>query len=171
MTQIPTLTTERLLLRPPVLDDLPALEAMLESDRARFMDGPYDKLGAWRAFCQDIALWQLFGHGALMIELRGSGQCIGQVGINHGPLFPEKELGWLLYDGHEGHGYAFEAAVALRDWAFANLGLHQLVSYIDAGNTRSAALAERMGGVLDPHAARQDPADLVYRHHLPAPVN
>ena len=99
-----------------------------------------------------------------MIDLRETGECVGQVGINHGPLFPEKELGWLLYEGHEGHGYAFEAALALRDWAFGAGGLNTLVSYIDPANVRSVAVAERLGGVLDPDAARQDPEDLVFRH-------
>jgi len=32
-----------------------------------------------------------------MIALAESGECVGQVGINHGPLFPEKELGWFVY--------------------------------------------------------------------------
>lgn len=164
MTAIPTITTARLVLRPPVLADLAALELMLGSERARYMGGPYDALGAWRMFCQDIALWQLFGHGALMVDLRGSGVCIGQVGINHGPLYPEKELGWLLYEGFEGQGYALEAARALRDWAFAELGLPHLVSYVDRDNAASIAVAERLGGVLDPDAPRQDPEDLVFRH-------
>jgi len=27
---------------------------------------------------------------------RVTGMCVGQVGINSGPLFPEQELGWYL---------------------------------------------------------------------------
>ena len=115
-------------------------------------------------FCHDVACWSLFGHGALMIDLRSSGQCIGQIGINHGPLFPERELGWLLYDGFEGQGYAAEAARALRDWAFTQLGIPTLVSYFDPRNERSIAVAQRLGAVPDLHAAKQDPEDLVYRH-------
>ena len=99
-----------------------------------------------------------------MIELRSTGACIGQVGINGGPLFPEKELGWLLYEGFEGAGYATEAAAALRDWARETLGLDRLVSYIDPDNIASARVAERIGARLDPEAPRQDPDDLVYRH-------
>lgn len=91
-------------------------------------------------------------------------ECVGQVGINHGPLFPERELGWLLYEGHEGQGYATEAARALRDWAFGAGGLETLVSYFDAGNHRSIAVAERLGGRPDPDAPRQDPDDIVYRY-------
>ena len=161
---IPTITTSRLVLRPPVFGDFPAYEALWASSRSRYMGGPYETFAAWGLFCHDLACWQLFGHGALMIDLKSSGICVGQVGISHGPLFPQKELGWLVYDGHEGHGYATEAAGALRDWAFAELKLPTLVSYIDPTNLASIAVAERLGAVLDPDAPRQDPTDLVYRH-------
>ena len=161
---IPTLTTPRLTLRPPVYADFPDYAALMASPRSIHMGGPFDMAAAWGMFCHDVALWHLFGHGALMIDLTGTGQCVGQVGINHGPLFPEKELGWLLYDGHEGQGYAFEAAQALRDWAFAQGGLTTLVSYCDATNTRSIAVAERLGAVRDPDAPKQDPEDVVFRH-------
>jgi RimJ/RimL family protein N-acetyltransferase len=115
-------------------------------------------------FCQDIAQWTLFGHGALMFESRGTGVCLGQVGINHGPLYPETELGWYVYEEAEGKGYAFEAARALRDWARDIRRLPALVSYMDTDNRRSARLAERLGATLDPDAPRPDPDDLVYRH-------
>jgi RimJ/RimL family protein N-acetyltransferase len=161
---IPTLTTERLILRPPTFADFAAYEALWASPRSRYMGGPYDTFSAWGLFCHDIACWQLFGHGALMIDLRSSGECVGQIGINHGPLFPEKEMGWLLYPGYEGHGYAVEAARALRDWAFADGGLTTLVSYCDPANARSIAVAERLGAVRDPLAPRQDPEDVVFRH-------
>lgn len=164
MIPIPTLTTERLILRPPVIADFPAYEVMWASPRSRYMGGPMDIRGAWLSFCHDVACWELFGHGALMINLRDTGTCIGQVGINHGPMFPEKELGWLLYEGHERLGYAVEAARALRDWAFAKGGLMTLVSYVDPHNAASIAVAQRLGAVLDPDAPRQDPEDMVFRH-------
>ncbi|MBB2836348.1 MULTISPECIES: GNAT family N-acetyltransferase [Rhizobium] len=159
-----TLRTERLFLRKPEINDFEAYAGLMASPRSAGMGGPFDLRAAWGMFCHDVALWQLFGHGALMIELAEKGECVGQVGINHGPLFPEKELGWFVYDGHEGRGYATEAALALRDWAFSALKLPSLVSYIAPGNTASVAVAERLGARLDPTAPRTDPADLVYRH-------
>jgi len=162
--RVPVITTERLTLRMPVVEDFPAYEALMASSRAMGMGGPFDRRSAWGMFCHDVALWQLYGHGGLMIDLRATGECVGQIGINHGPMFPEKELGWLVYDGHEGKGYATEAARAMKDWAFNVLGLGVLVSYVDETNIRSAAVAERLGGRLDPAAARQDPEDLVYRY-------
>lgn len=161
---IPILATARLTLRAPVYEDFAAYRDFLAAPRAIHMGGPYDTFAAWGLFCHDLASWQLFGHGALMIDLGATGPCIGQVGINHGPLFPEKELGWLVYAGYEGQGYAFEAATALRQWAFSQLQLPHLVSYVDPANARSIALAERMGAVRDLEAQGQDPEDLVFRH-------
>jgi RimJ/RimL family protein N-acetyltransferase len=161
---IPTLTTERLTLRAPVMGDFQAYALLMASPRSAGMGGPFNTRAAWGIFCHGAALWRFFGHGALMIDLTATGECVGLVEINHGPLFPEKELGWQLYEGHEGNGYATEAAFALRDWGLGTLGLRTLVSYIDPGNVRSIAVAERLGAVIDPVAPKQDPDDLVYRH-------
>lgn len=160
----PTLITPRLTLRPPVMADFPAFAAMMASPRSRFMGGPYDLPDAWGAFSHDVACWQLFGHGALAVDRTDTGETVGQVGLNAGPRFPEPELGWMLYDGHEGQGYATEAARALRDWVLASLPMDSFVSYIDPANTASIGVAQRLGAVLDTAARGQDPEDLVFRH-------
>jgi RimJ/RimL family protein N-acetyltransferase len=161
---IPLIETERLRLRVPRMADWPTYAAFMASDRAAHMGGPHAQTAAWGMFCHDVAQWPLMGHGSLMIENRANGCCVGQVCINAGPLFPEHELGWLLYPGFEGRGYASEAAIALRMWGFEVLGLKTLVSYIHPDNTQSRRLAERLGAVLDEVAERHDPMDLVYRH-------
>ncbi|MEP3276881.1 MAG: GNAT family N-acetyltransferase [Stappiaceae bacterium] len=164
MTHIPTLETERLLLRPATIDDWPDYAALMQSERADYMGGPFSIRAAWGMYCHDVGQWELFAHGALMLEDRITGACMGQVGINHGPLFPEHELGWYVYPHAEGKGYAHEAARAMRDWALKTRKLASLVSYIDPDNVRSAKLAERLGARLDQQARRVDPRDLVYRH-------
>ncbi|NWJ26975.1 GNAT family N-acetyltransferase [Rhizobium sp. RM] len=161
---IPTLKTERLTLRPQTIADFSGYLDFMASPRSIGVGGPYDLRAAWGMFCHDQANWHFFGHGALMIERTATQECLGQVGINHGPLFPEKELGWLLYQGFEGQGYAVEAAQALRQWAFQSLKLLTLVSYVAPENLKSAAVAERLGGKLDATALRSDPEDLVYRY-------
>lgn len=162
-----SLTTERLRLRFQTMDDFPAYADFMASPRAVGLGGPYDQAGAWWFFCHDLAQWKLFGHGALMIDLLETGDCIGQVGINHGPLFHEKELGWFLYDGYEGRGFATEAAVEFKNWALAKLGLPTLVSYVVPDNLSSKKVAERLGGKLDPLAKRDEPDLLVYRYSNP----
>jgi RimJ/RimL family protein N-acetyltransferase len=166
----PTLHTPRLTLRPLTMADYPAYASFLASRRSVHMGGPHDLKAGWGIFCHEIACWTLFGHGGLMIDVTATGETVGSVGISHGPLFPETELGWFLYDGHERQGYATEAAGALRNWGFATRGLPTLVSYIDPPNHASARVAERLGATLDPDAMRQpgDETDLVYRHPRPA---
>ena len=165
-----TIQTERLILRPMTMADWPDYAALMMSERAIHMDGPMGKAKAWGMFCHDVAQWSLFGHGALMFDDRQSHACLGQVGINAGPLFPETELGWFVYSHAEGKGYAYEAACALRDWAFKVRQFESLVSYITLENQRSIRLAERMGAVLDRDAQRPEPGVLVYRHRPPPVV-
>jgi RimJ/RimL family protein N-acetyltransferase len=164
MIDIPRIETERLVLRPACMTDWPAYARFLASERSRHMGGPFAEAAAWGMFCHDMAQWPLMGHGSLMVDRQSDGCCVGQVGINAGPLFPEHELGWLLYAGEEGNGYAFEAAQALRGWALDTLGLPTLVSYVHPDNSPSRRLAEKLGGMPDETAKRHDLRDVVYRY-------
>jgi ribosomal-protein-alanine N-acetyltransferase len=61
----------------------------------------------------------------------------------------ETEIGWGLAREHWGKGYAPEAAVALRDWAFEERGLTRLISLIQRGNAASVRVAEKLGETLE----------------------
>jgi RimJ/RimL family protein N-acetyltransferase len=145
--------------------DFAAYAAFMASARSQGMGGPFDERAAWGMFCHEIACWQLFGHGGLTVIRNDTGEAVGVVEINAGPLFPEPELGWQLYTGHEGQGFATEAARGLLYWAFATLPLQSLVSYTDPENFASQAVARRLGAVIDPDAPVQDAGDIVWRHH------
>jgi len=167
---IPTIRTQRLTLRGGRVEDFPQFVEELAKPRTRYMDGPHNSDVAWAFFTNDLASWPLFGVGGLMIE-RG-GDVVGQVAISKPPQFAELEIGWIIYEAHEGHGYAAEAAFALRDWAYANAGLTTLVSYVDRENSASIRIAEKLGAAPDPEAAlpRGETADetIVFRHPSPA---
>ena len=169
MTVAPTISTARLSLRPHRIEDFEPMAALFATDWSVHMGGPVARDDLWRWFAAEVGSWPLLGYGSWAVELPDAGDTIGQIGVNKPTNFPEVELGWLVYPPFEGRGYAFEAAQAARDWAFGTRGLDTLVSYIDPQNTRSIALAERLGAVRDPAAARPDPDDLVYRH-TPAQV-
>lgn len=164
LVQIPRLETDRLSLRAPRLADFDAHGALLATERARYLGGPFDAVTAWRDFGADVGSWVLHGFGYWSIEERGSGAFVGVAGLSKPSYFPEREVGWILQADFEGRGYAFEAARAAIDYAFRTLGWPTLVSYIDHDNARSIALAERLGARPDPDAARPEPIDLVYRH-------
>ncbi len=159
---IPTLTTERLTLRAYHPDDFPTYAALMASERATYMDGPYGESAAWSWFANDTAAWLLFGYGTLAI-VEGE-RLAGFAGLVKPPAYPEPECGWGLYDGFTGRGLASEAARAVLAHTFATTDLTSIVSYIHPDNAASCAVAERIGGTLDADAARPDASDLVYRH-------
>ena len=95
--------------------------------------------------------WKSWGMSLCSLERREDGRVLGRAGfLRWDPGTwqvggDETELGWLLAREHWGHGYATEAALALRDWAVAERGLTRLISLIRPGNDRSVRVAERIG--------------------------
>jgi RimJ/RimL family protein N-acetyltransferase len=72
---------------------------------------------------------------------------VGRAGLD----YPEElglaglEAGWLLGRPYWGRGLAFEAAVAVFNYAFESLDREQLASIVRSQNVRSIRLAERLG--------------------------
>lgn len=55
------------------------------------------------------------------------------------------EIGWALTTAYQSKGYAFEAASAVLDLAFGELGLHRVTAELDPRNVPSVALCTRLG--------------------------
>lgn len=142
---IPTLSTERLTLRAPRLDDFGAYAEFCASDRAKFVGGPLDRVEAWAKFCGLPGQWALRGYGRWIVADRDTDAPLGIVGIYHPDDWPEAELAWTMFEGGEGRGLALEAALAARAHVYATLGWTTTISCIDPDNARSAALARRLG--------------------------
>ena len=165
IAHIPTLETERLILRAPMIEDFPAVRAFMAGTRSAFVGGPdEDEFTCWRAFMGTLGHWHLRGHGFFMLEERATGRPAGRVGVVHHVMWPEPELGWHVFDGFEGQGYAFEAAVAARDWAARERGLDRLCSNIAPDNARSLALAKRLGAAFERVGELLGEPCHVYRH-------
>ena len=82
--------------------------------------------------------------------------------------WPEPELGWVMFAGGEGKGYAYEAALAVRAHAYRHMGFTTLSSNIFPGNDRSVALAERLGAVREGEYQNvTHGTEIVYRHPGP----
>jgi RimJ/RimL family protein N-acetyltransferase len=165
---IPTIRTERLILRAPCMSDVDPFTAFLQSDRAVYVGGgahrtTYDCI---RAFGHMAGLWVLRGYGSFVITLN-DGSPIGSAGPWFPISWPEPEFAWSLWsDNYEGKGYVTEAMTVLRDWTFANTDLTTLVSYIDVENLASQRVARRLGGVIDANATPPDDDPvMIYRFH------
>jgi RimJ/RimL family protein N-acetyltransferase len=77
-------------------------------------------------------------------------------------------VGWTLVRGAWGQGYAFEAAAASVQWAWANLACERIVSLIDLGNAASIRVAQRLGMRALPSAETPGTALTVFAIDRPA---
>lgn len=171
LAHIPALETERLRFRAPVAADFEPFCAFALSERATFVGGGPDKdVGhAWRMLATIAGHWQLRGYGCFVAERKSDGRAIGSMGPWHPEPVAEQELSWTIWDAEaEGQGYASEGVAAIRRHCYADLGWTTAVSFIDAGNTRSTALARRLGCTIDEAARGPHPDDVVWRHPAPA---
>lgn len=167
--RIPTLRTRRLVMRAPEPQDLPLWTAFLASARTAYIGGPKDAADAFSDLCALIGHWQQRGYGRWMLTEAATGAALGSVGLYYPVGWPEPEIAWTLFETAEGKGYALEAALATRAYAYDTLGFETLVSCVLPGNTRSVALAERMGARFEGHFEHAEYGPLeVYRHLSPA---
>lgn len=164
---IPVLQTGRLVLREPREADFPAMLAFSESPRAGFVGGNIGRKWVWRGLLANIGHWVLRGYGFYSVDTR-EGAFIGRVGVIYHDGWDEPELAWHLFDGHEGQGYAQEAALAARADYHARFKAPAPISYVDVANTRSEALALRLGARREATVADPEGDYHIYRH--PAPM-
>lgn len=165
LTAAPRLETARLVLRGPERRDLaPLTRWVTTSERLEHLGGSGTPEDAWRTLIGGIGHWQWHGYGFFVLEPREGGEAIGRVGILNHVGWPEPELAWHLFDGAEGRGYAYEAAVAVRHWAGETHGLGPLISMIAPENTRSAALARRLGAIEERRVPHDGHEAVIWRH-------
>jgi len=159
---LPTLATERLLLRAPRVTDFDTYAQIACTDRGKHLGGPMSREDAWLDFSQMTSTWLLHGHGLWTIGHAGG--IAGFVVLGFEPGDQEPELGFMLAEKAEGMGIGFEAAQGALTHAFDTLGWSTLVSYIDPENARSIKLAQRLGGLPDGEIVEDGETTLIYRY-------
>lgn len=169
LTTAPTLETDRLILRSPEKADAEAMIAFLMDDnRSEGFGGYTNRSDSWRWFTLNVGHWHWHGYGYFTIQDKATGKPAGISGIWNPEGWPEPEVGWVVFDGFEGKGIAYEAAMRARQWAYEDLGFTTLTSNIVPGNTRSIRLAERMGATYERTYDNPNMGeDLLYRHPGP----
>lgn len=169
MIAIPTLETDRLILRAPGPQDLPAIYDFYDSERSQFVGGPCSHEQAWRSLAMEIGHWTLRGYGRWTVAEKATGAIAGMVGVFNPDGWPEPEIGWDLFNGFEGRGYATEAGRAARAHAYDVLGLKTVISLTRLANVQSAAVAQRLGATLEGTFRHERHGMMnVWRHPSPA---
>ncbi len=140
------LTTERLVLRPPTLDDLPVWHAVYLDAEEVWYGAPRSSLDENREkLTRQIAHFEQHGFGMCAVDLAASGETIGAAGLQHLEGGPEVEVGYRFLKERWGRGYATESARASIDFGFDEVGLERIVAVALETNIASRRVLEKCG--------------------------
>lgn len=152
------LETPRLVLRDNRQDDLPFHTSLRADPRVMRWIGdgqtftPEESAARFERYLEaERAPGHERWNGFKIIQRKSDQTPVGGAGLLRCEIdgAPDVEIGWWLAPFAWGHGYATEAALAFRDYAFDVLLLGHLSVVLDAQNTKSVAVAKRIGGVYD----------------------
>ena len=164
------LETERLILRELSPADETAIRRVLQDEAVMyayehaFSD---EEVHAWLQ--NQLRRYREDGFGLWGVVLKESGALIGQCGLTRQQVEEKKvvEVGYLFEKEFWHRGYATEAAVACKEYAFGTLGFGEVYSIIRDNNLPSRRVAERNGmrvcGEIVKHYYGMDMPHLVYR--------
>lgn len=146
--ELPVLVTARLVLRLPEPQDFEAYACFAsDPETMAHLGGALPRALAWRDFTLRAGAWMTRGFAMFSVIERASGRWVGRVGPWAPEGWPAPEIGWSVAREVVGKGYAHEAAIASIDYAVDTLGWEQIHHMIAPANSRSIALAERLGAV------------------------
>jgi ribosomal-protein-alanine N-acetyltransferase len=143
------LQTERLVLRPYAVSDIPALIPLIGAREIAAttlrIPHPYTE-----SFAQEFIVTAEEGLSKgtelrAAIVLRESGALCGGIGLRMESDHRRAELGYWIGVPFWGKGYATEAARALVQYGFETLGIHRIYASYLTHNTASAVVLKKIG--------------------------
>ena len=150
---IPTIETERLILRGHHVDDFDA-HAALWGDPVvtRFIGGvPQTREQAWVRLLRHAGMWQVMGFGFWAVTDKATGRLLGEAGFHDlkRELTPSVEgmleTGWGFVPDAHGKGIATETVSAVIAWGRQNHPHMRITCLIDPQNVASIRVAEKQG--------------------------
>ena len=139
--------TARLLLRKPILSDAAAYLQLY--NEPCFIRNIRDKnLRTIEDVENDLKTtfenhFQEHGYGLLSMVLP-DGTCIGQCGLVKRPELEIPEIGFAILSDYQNQGYVSEAAEAVLDYAFTDLGINKLGGLVKPDNMASISILTKL---------------------------
>ena len=93
----------------------------------------------------------------LVADLADTGELVGDCMLFlHSEEHAQGEIGYVFNPAYHGRGLATEVAAALLRLGFEGLGLHRITGRLDARNTASARVLERLGLRREAHLVQNE---------------
>lgn len=168
MSDLTLLETDRLVLSGwsmAQVDDLLRLHGNPNISRYLTLSGaPWTEDQARQAVEHWIELFATRRLGKMRLTRKSDNSFIGRAGYGIYPPTNEPELGFALFEEHQGQGYASEAATALRDWIFRETDAAQFLGFADTRNAPSLAVLRKIGMV--PTRVEVEPNGMLCQFHI-----
>ncbi|MDR1438935.1 MAG: GNAT family N-acetyltransferase [Clostridiales bacterium] len=161
------LETERLALRPFAESDFDAIHAYMGDEQIKkFMyHEPNTPEDTKKLIADSIIDERIFEFG---ITRKPTGILIGNIGLYIGGKEAdgddEAEMGWLINRENQCRGFATEAAKAVMEFAFGQLGLRRIIAHCDSENTASWRIMEKLGMIREAHYRKSRKSNRVLGH-------
>ena len=142
------LETQRLCLREMAQDDYADLcEILQDKDAMYAYEHAFSDEEAHDWLNRQLARYETYGFGLWAVIDRETGTFLGQAGLTMQDIGDEEvlEIGYLFKRRYWHHGYATEAARALKAYAFSILHAPRVYSIIRDNNIASQNVARRNG--------------------------
>ena len=174
--RIPTLETERLIIRELTMDDIVSINVVL--NKSFGSETPIDERQRWLQWT--VLGYEMFSmleqphYGERAIVLKETGEIIGAVGIvpyldtfnkvtafNRAPNFPataEVGLFWAIDPAHQRNGFAPEAARAVTKYLFNHEKLGRIIATTGYKNLPSQKVMKKLGMTVQ-HLKEPHPPD------------
>lgn len=165
------ITTERLLVRPYVTDDIAIVHAILygDTDVMRLIGGAVDIDETHRRIEFYIALHEQTGTSFWAVVERATGTIVGEAGLlPFDGRGPEIELGYAFGVPYWGRGYATEIGRALLAHAFGALDQDTVVAVTKPVNAGSRHVLEKLGFVQQGRIHAWGDEQLYFVAHRPS---
>ena len=146
------LETERLYLREYVEEDFaPLHDIFSDAETMSYYPSPFtiDQTESW--ITRNLERYQNDGYGLWAVCLKENGFVIGDCGHSNAIIngHKEEEIGYHINKSYWSKGYATEAALKCKEYAFNILKLNKVISIIDPNNQQSIRVAEKTGLKLE----------------------
>lgn len=158
----PSLTTERLLLRPFTLADAPAVQALAGAveiaSTTLNVPHPYEDGMAETWILTHAPAYEAGTQTPFAVTERAGGLLVGAIGLVIEPAHARAELGYWIGVPFWGRGYATEAGRALLELGFDRMDLHRIQATYITRNPASGRVMQKLGmrpeGVLRQHVRK-----------------
>ena len=166
MTEIPSLRTGRLILRPFSPKDAPDVQRLAGdvavADTTLNIPHPYEDGMAEEWISTHQAVFDEGDGVTFAITMRETGELVGAISLRMANRFHRAEMGYWIGKPYWGKGYCTEAVKAVIAYGFDEMELNRILAYHLTRNPASGRVMEKAGMRYEGHLRQHVCKDGVY---------